>query len=146
MYPSWTNQNILSNVYILSTLSQSEYSHSLVAEKHFRTTVTCLQHLVFISYPETPPWMLGCLHQPAPVGLFSKTSLIPGEQAFLLDLTRHSSLHTGPSVWPNKTLISAHRSHDTCCCKTASCSPHHCITTMIFYSSYVVSAILRQLL
>ena len=55
--------------------------------------------LVCISYPETPPWMLGCLHRPAPVGLFFENKSHPWEQAFLLDLTRHPPLHADHSDW-----------------------------------------------
>src|SRR4029434_8756461 len=40
------NHNILSNLYILSMLSQSEYSRSLVGEKHFRIIVTRESRLV----------------------------------------------------------------------------------------------------
>ena len=137
----------------LSKLSQSEYSAHLLPRNILRQwwlvragwcPCQCFKDpvynflggfacpwLVCISYPETPPWMLGCLHRPAPVGLFFENKSHPWEQAFLLDLTRHPPLHAGHSDWPNKTLVSAHGPNDTCCCKTASCSPHHCIITMI---------------
>ena len=130
------------NTQNVSKLNQSEYSRSLIVEKHFGTMVIRDSRLVSL-----PIWQraylqlfgrlclsMTCLH------LLSRDPWMTAWLSLSACTCRPvfrkqvSSLGTGLSAWPYKTLVSAHGPNDTCCCKTASCSPHHCITTMIFYT------------
>ena len=137
-YPSWTNQNILSNLYILSSLSQSEYFCSLVADKHFKTMVTCESRLVSLPMFQRPCLQvfgrlrlsLTCLHllsrDPSMNAWLSPSACTCRPvfenrsffltlqdthlctQAFLPDLTRNLSLHTGLMTLAFAKLLHVH--------------------------------------
>ena len=92
-YLSSVNQNILAHLLRKNILGQGWLVRAgwcpcqccKEPVNNFLEGFACLWY-VCISYPDTTLWMLGCLHQPAPVGLFSKTSLIPGNRPFCLTL------------------------------------------------------------
>ena len=129
-YPNWTNWKPKT----YPSLNQSEYSlkpiHFIQAQpirdpvNSFLGDFVC-PWLVCISYPSMNAWVSPTACTCTPV-FENKPHL--WEQDFLLDLTRHSTLHTGLSAWPYMTLVYT----QPFCMTTASCSPHHCITTMIF--------------
>ena len=150
-FEQWSMEHLLSKISALTfytTISvtmvfQSKTKHlsklswifcSLIAEKHFKTMATCKSRCVSLSMFLRP-----CLQ---PFGRFH------------LSLTCVHLLSRDPSMnaWLSPTVCTCRpvfenrpfclTLHDTCLCTraflpdhtTASCSPHHCITTMVFSS------------